>query len=759
MQEIKVQNQNFKNRILKHGLVLVTFLILTLIITFPVILDFGTEAAGSGCYDKCHMMWRMWWTNFSFDNDLDFYHSNYLFYPNGVPISGNLAQFTTGIGAILQNGLGSTFAWNIIWLSGFVFGGYGAYLLAEHFTKNPYASIVSGIIFTFSTYHMVHSEFHIGLSMIFWVPLFILVLFKILEENSKKLIFAGSAFFFLSAITHLYFLVFLVMFSIVFFAVFSLKQKNISQKTFVTNYSMILGIGIIACLIVFSPILFSDIEHEKRPIDEHIEYSSGLINFVTPTFFHSSQIFSENDILKNMYLMFNEDTQFNSHYETYSYLGYSVIVLSVLALKFKFRFSWFWVLVGTGSAILSLGPELKIINSLTGIIMPEKLLYDYLPGWDSFRAPGRFIMMTNLSMAILSAFAINGLAKSDYISKKILLIIIIVISSIIIFDMAMIPYPAYTEKIPQIYQEIKNDKEKFVVLESPVAGLSGDYTLNSHPMFAYYQTIHEKPIIGGYESRATLDVLKQTNTYFLKKFQLSDNDNDIVNQDLKDHGISILNYYNVKYVIIHKYEIDSTNVRTFCMINDCGFIVENNDSFDYNEGNTDRFYQATIRDPFKQDFILRTSNLMSEILDTKKPYFEDGRMIVYEIPKSNSMKPFILLGDGWFDYNSGDNSRAMYPTSHIKIINPNDNEQTFSLEIKLAGYGDGRMIKISINGEFLQENKITTNEINLIELNDIRISPGENIISIEANGYEIWQEPVFENKYQISLIGFDISGK
>ena len=43
--------------------------------------------------------------------------------------------------------------------------------------------------------------------------------------------------------------------------------------------------------------------------------------------------------------------------------------------------------------------------------MPEKLLYDYLPGWDSFRAPGRFIMMTNLSMAILSAFAINGLHK------------------------------------------------------------------------------------------------------------------------------------------------------------------------------------------------------------------------------------------------------------------------------------------------------------------------------------------------------------
>jgi len=44
-------------------------------------------------------------------------------------------------------------AWNIIWVLGFVFGGYGCYLLANNFNKNYLSSIIAGIIFTFTTYH------------------------------------------------------------------------------------------------------------------------------------------------------------------------------------------------------------------------------------------------------------------------------------------------------------------------------------------------------------------------------------------------------------------------------------------------------------------------------------------------------------------------------------------------------------------------------------------------------------------------------
>ena len=90
-----------KKIFLEHLSVVFIFSVLTIIVTFPVILDFGTEAVGIECWDPCHMMWRFWWTDFSFENGLDFYHSNYIFYPEGADIGGNLAYFTTFIGFLL----------------------------------------------------------------------------------------------------------------------------------------------------------------------------------------------------------------------------------------------------------------------------------------------------------------------------------------------------------------------------------------------------------------------------------------------------------------------------------------------------------------------------------------------------------------------------------------------------------------------------------------------------------------------------------
>jgi len=732
MQE-SIQSGLFKKNILKHVFVLSIFLILTLIITFPVVLDFTTEAAGNGCYDKCHMMWRIWWADFSNDNNLDFYHSEYIFQPNGVTISGNLAQFTTIIGAVLYDTFGNTLTWNIIWLTSFVFGGYGSFLLANHFTRNPYASLIGGIVFTFSTYHLIHSQMHIGLSMIVWLPLFILVLFKILEKNSKILIILGVVFLFLASMTHIWFFAMLVMFSIMFFTIHIFKQKNVANKVFIINFSLILGIGILVSLAAFTPILNSESNHAVRTLDEHIKYSGGLGNLFTPTFLHSSQIHSGYSMIIEMYNLLDEDIMKSSSIESKSYLGYPVIFLSILALKFRFRFSWFWVFSGVGFAILSLGPELKIFNTLTGIWLPERILFDYVPGWDEFRAPGRFIILTHLSLGVLSAFAVNGIMKSGFFSKKIMGIILIVIIGVIVFDVSANPYPSYTEPIPKIYEEIKNDSNDFVILEAPLGAITTERFL-SHPTMGYYQTFHEKPIIGGYESRGMLNELEQNTTYFLKNFQLFDvckpkfgcDFTDIIKQDLGNNGIAIFNNFNIKYVIIHKDEIVSRSDLT------------------------------TQRLPVGDENISEISNLMSKILDNKKPHYEDDRLVVYKIPRSEGLEPFILLGDGWHEYDATNQTRAMYPMAEIKIINPKNTEIEYSIKIKLEGYDQDRQIEVSLNGKYLQEFHIPVKTTTL-ELNKLKLLPGENTILINSNSYDIWLDPAVENGRKISLITSDIS--
>ena len=66
---------------------------------------------------------------------LDFQHPNYIFYPDGTEYWWKLAYFTTFIGFLLVQFVDYVTAWNIIWFLGFVFGGYGCYLLANQFQQ------------------------------------------------------------------------------------------------------------------------------------------------------------------------------------------------------------------------------------------------------------------------------------------------------------------------------------------------------------------------------------------------------------------------------------------------------------------------------------------------------------------------------------------------------------------------------------------------------------------------------------------------
>ena len=424
MENSTYSNQLITKRIfVEHLSVVFIFSVLTVILTFPVILDFASEAAGLECYDKCHMMWRFWWADFSFENDLDFQHSNYIFYPSGADIGGNLAYFTTFIGFLLIQFLDYVTTWNIIWFLGLVFGGYGCYLLANNFNKNYLSSIIAGMVFTFTTYHMGHSLTHIGLSMIVWLPIFVLFLFKLLEKQSKYYSIVGGIIFFLVSLTHLYYSVFITMFSIIFFAIYIFRQKKVSNRTFITNFSILFTIGLISTSVLFLSSPASNDELPSRLLSEHIQYSTNLENLILPTPAHTTQVLSDNVMYISFYSFFDKPT-LEPQIENYIFLGYSVIFLSALAvIRYRRNHIWFWLLICGIFVVMSFGPELKIFEQPTGIPMPDKLFYDAIPEWDEIRAPARFIVMANLALAVLASYAVYGLIINKFSSFKQLIIL------------------------------------------------------------------------------------------------------------------------------------------------------------------------------------------------------------------------------------------------------------------------------------------------------------------------------------------------
>ena len=702
-----------KKIFVEHLSVVFIFSVLTVIITFPIILDFASDAAGLDCYDTCHMMWRFWWADFSFENGLDFQHSNYIFYPDGAGISGNLAYFTTFLGFSLVQFLNYTVAWNIIWFLGLVFGGYGCYLLANNFNKNYLSSIIAGIIFTFTTYHMAHSLVHIGLSMIVWLPIFVLFLFKLLEKQSKYYSIIGGIIFFLVSLTHLYYSVFITMFSIVFFAVYIFKQKKVSNKTFITNFSILLTIGLISTSILFLSNTTLGDEAPDRILSEHIEYSVSLENLILPTSHHTTQILSDYGMIISFYTFFDK-FEYGLQIENLVFLGYSIIFLSALAvIKYRRNHIWFWVLICGIFVLMSLGPELKIFDEPTGIVLPDKVFYDTVPEWDEIRAPARFIVIANLALAVLTSYAVYGLLKNKFSAFKQQLMLTAVIGFVILFEFSMIPYLSYSEPIPDIYDEIKNDESKFAVLSAPIGGTGNGFLL-SDPAFLYHQIHHEKPIYGGFESRVDNEIMRNTQTYFLNMFHILGSKDDVIKQDLVTHGLSLFDHFDIKYVTLHK-ELAS--------------------------------YDKINQDTLSLKFLPETKQLMSEILGEDKPIYEDNHITVYKIPKSNSLEPFLLLGSGWNIFEILHDVRTVMKNSEILIVNPTNSETNVTLNLVLSSIENEKTVTVYFNNKKLNETNVPFSPKTIIQIENLVLKPGVNVVTLDTDEYMLT-----ESKREISFV-------
>ena len=76
-------------------------------------------------------------------------------------------------------------------------------------------------------------------------------------------------------------------------------------------------------------------------------------------------------------------------------------------------------------------------------------------------------------------------------------------------------------------KKLKMMKQSFAILPAPLGGV-GEWNLMSHPVMLYHQIHHEKPIYGGYESRASFEIAKNTQTYFLNMFHIYGDKDDVI---------------------------------------------------------------------------------------------------------------------------------------------------------------------------------------------------------------------------------------
>jgi hypothetical protein len=161
-----------------------------------------------------------------------------------------------------------------------------------------------------------------------------------------------------------------------------------------------------------------------------------------------------------------------------------------------------WVLLGAG-ALLSCGPWLTLGRHV--VPLPYLLLYRYLPGFSTIRAPLRFVTVVSAALSALAGYAFarwcRRIRRAPRLGAAGLL------AAAAVYYAA--PMPAATmparlgAQAPEVYRWLAHQPRGGAVVELPGAQVEGDVVGNlRNARYMVASTVHWHPLVNGYTAYA-----------------------------------------------------------------------------------------------------------------------------------------------------------------------------------------------------------------------------------------------------------------
>lgn len=180
-----------------------------------------------------------------------------------------------------------------------------------------------------------------------------------------------------------------------------------------------------------------------------------------------------------------------------------LVALAVIGLASRYagyRPRRLWLAITLGFASLALGPFVHVFNFNTFVPTPWTLLR-YVPVIGAARMPPRFAIIVMLGVAAMFAAALVALAQRYPQQRRRLLITVGLCAAV---ELMGAPRPLFSAAVPDVYTTIAADPRNVRVLDLPFGMLDGLSAVGDFNAAAqYYQTFHEKPLLGGYLSRVS----------------------------------------------------------------------------------------------------------------------------------------------------------------------------------------------------------------------------------------------------------------
>jgi hypothetical protein len=211
-----------------------------------------------------------------------------------------------------------------------------------------------------------------------------------------------------------------------------------------------------------------------------------------------------------------------------------------------------WVIFTGAFALLALGPFITVAKQLTYIPTPWALLR-YLPIVGSARMPTRLTILVMLGLSMLLAMALAHIRSTSKRPR----LIAIAVATLLFIELLPAPRTLTSAEIPLPYRVIAKDPRPIRVISLPIGlkdGISsrGNYSASSQ----FYQTHHQKRLVGGYVSRLPSGTLESYRTPSVMRVLLRLSEGTPVDDELYNRALSradaMMQRLQVGYVVIDR---------------------------------------------------------------------------------------------------------------------------------------------------------------------------------------------------------------
>jgi hypothetical protein len=170
------------------------------------------------------------------------------------------------------------------------------------------------------------------------------------------------------------------------------------------------------------------------------------------------------------------------------FLGYTALALALVgALRRRAAGAGLWIFTAVLFFLLSLGPRLHAgAHTFPAWPMPQAWLSAVLPILREDRSPVRYMVLTELSLAILAGFGLFALR--DRLSNRAHLALTMALGALVLAEFSQAPLPVSPLPIPAFYQRLADEPGDFAVLDLPL--LPDVYRYSGT-----YQRFHHKRLV------------------------------------------------------------------------------------------------------------------------------------------------------------------------------------------------------------------------------------------------------------------------